>query len=278
MRARMPMLFAVFLWLFFAVITGWQSTAPLKQSVSQIDARVVIAAPVLVVLFGSDRHFAANMEVIRLATTGVESGMGDADYLVRAQRVASDLNPCHEDNYYLANALLAWGSAINAGQEILLRASDCRSWDELPPFFFGFNKFFFERDIPVASKYLEQAAQRATTNAAGFRKFAIMLKAEEIEDERVALDFLRRERDQSRDTKLRVMLDRRVQRLEGLGVLRDAQRRYENKTGLTLQDANDLLQEGVLDSFPSDPLKLGYEFVGGRFMLKRLKVVGLEER
>lgn len=239
--------------------------------------RVVISAPVLLALNGGDRFLAANLETIRLSATGVEWGVADANYLVRAQRVVSELNACQEHNYYLANALLNWGGALDEGGQILVRATSCRYWDELPPFFFGFNRAFFYRDVEGAGRYLEIAARRATKNAAGFRKMAIMLRAEKFQDERLALDFLRGEYEHAEDPKLKELLNKRVVRLEGLLVLRDAQRHYEAKTGAPLQYADQLIFSGILPSLPADPLNLGYELIDGRFMLKKLKVAGTEE-
>lgn len=274
---RCALLLALFGFAVFSVFSQWRSHTP-EPEVPVIEGRVVIAAPVLLVLFGGDRFLAANLETMRLAATGVDWGQADTGYLVRAQQEVVELNSCHEDNYYLANGLLTWGGANREGAEVLRRASVCRFWDEFPPFFYGFNKFFFERDKVAAAKYLELAAQRATGNAAGFRKFAIMIKVEGIQDERVALEFLKNERDQAKDPKLKEMLAKRIVRLEGLVILRDAQRQYELLYGGRLQDPKRLLEVGLLDAFPDDPLKLGYEFIDGRFMLKKLKVAGMEER
>lgn len=272
-----PLLMALLGFSVFSTASQWWVRTPTSVELS-IEGRVVIAAPVLLVLFGGDRFLAANLETVRLAATGVDSGQADTGYLIRAQQVVAELNPCHEDNYYLANGLLTWGGADREGGEILRRASDCRFWDELPPFFYGFNKFFFERDVDAASSYLEAAALRATNNAAGFRKFAIMLKTEQINDERLALEFLQGERDKASDPKLKAMLTKRVERLQGLAVLRETQRLFEVRFGKPLASADQLLESEFLKDFPEDPLKLGYEFVDGRFVLKKLKVAGAEER
>lgn len=261
----------------FLYVTQWRLVAP-PTAVPSVEGRVVIAAPLLLLLFGGDRFLAANLEAMRLAATGVDSGLADTDYLVRAHKEVARLNPCHEDNYYLANALLTWGGADREGSEVLHRASACRFWDEYPPFFYGFNKFFFERDMDASALYLEEAASRATVNAAGFRKFAIMLKAEQIEDEQLALEFLQSEHDQASDPKLKAMLAKRVQRLQGLVTLRKAQRRFESLTGQPLAAPEQLIEHGLLVAFPEDPLKLGYELIDGRIVLKKLKVAGVEER
>lgn len=261
----------------FSAASQWRASTPVLLE-PLVEGRVVIAAPVLLVLFGGDRFLAANLETMRLAATGVDFGRVDTGYLIRAQQEVARLNPCHEDNYYLANGLLTWGGADREGSAVLKRAIVCRFWDELPPFFYGFNKFFFERDTAEATEYLELAAQRATDNAAGFRKFAIMIQAKKIEDERVALEFLQNERDKASDPKLKEMLAKRYVRLEGLVLLREAQRQYEKQQGRALTDPQQLLELGLLAAYPEDPLKLGYEFDDGRFMLRKLKVAGMEEQ
>ena len=272
-----PFLLALLGFALFSAASQWRSQAPAPVT-PVIEGRVVIAAPVLLVLFGGDRFLAANLETIRLAATGVDSGQANTGYLVRAQQEVAELNPCHEDNYYLANGLLTWGGADREGSEVLRRASACRFWDEFPPFFYGFNKFFFERDVDTAALYLEEAASRATANAAAFRKLAIMLKAEQIQDEQLAVDFLQAEHDQATDPKLKAMLAKRVTRLRGLVVLRDAQRRYEALTGKPLTEPGQLIAHGLLAAFPEDPLNLGYELIDGRIVLKKLKVAGVEDR
>lgn len=245
---------------------------------SRIEGRVVVAAPVLTVLFGGDRFLAANIETMRLASTGLDSGQADIEYLVRAQNEVARLNACHEDNYYLANALLTWGGAQEGGEIVLKAAMDCRFWDEWPPFFYGFNRFFFQRDVSGAVPALEEAASRSTDNAAGFRKLAVMIQVEQIADERLALEFLNRERDQARDPKLKDMLAKRAVRLSGLVQLREAQRVYEKRNGISLREPQQLIDSGLLKAFPEDPLRLGYEFLEGRFMLRKLQVAGAEER
>lgn len=240
-----------------------------------LGGRIVVSAPVLLGLFAGDRYLAANFEAKRLAATGIVAGVGDLEYLVRAHSVVSALNPCHEDNYYLANALLSWGGGVDVGQQILLRATSCRSWDEWPPFFYGFNAYFFDRDTDAAVDYLMEASRRASENSAGFKKMAIMLRFDQFEDETVALGFLKGERDAATDPRLKRMLDKRVRRINGLMLLRGAQKRYEKLFSKSLKDERDLIRSGVLSEFPVDPLGLGYEFKAGRFVLKKMKVAGV---
>lgn len=241
--------------------------------------RVVVSAPVQLLLTGGDRFLAANIESIRaVATTSdnPEAAEANASFAIRARRVVAQLNPCHEDNYYQGNALLTWGGAVTEGNDLLKRATECRTWDEVPPFFYGFNQYFFLHDVEGARASLEIAADRATDNAAGFRKFAIMLAAGELKDDSAALDFLQQERAQTSDPKLQGMLDKRIARLQGLITLRAAQQRYEARFGQPLTNPQALIDSGELEAFPNDPLRIGYEFADGRFRLKELKIAGLE--
>lgn len=262
----------------FLALVLWRADRPASAPPTPNHDRVVISAPVLSVLYGGDPFLAANLEAIRLVATGIEDGRADSHYLIRAHKVVSRLNPCHENNYYFANALLTWGGAVREGSEILQRATECRFWDELPPFLYGFNQYFFNHNVPEAQRALNIAAERAGANAAGYRKLAIMIEAEEFQDEKMALQFLKQERDAAKDAKLAAMLDKRVRRLEGLVALRDAQRAYEEKARGPLQNPEALIEAGLLDAFPADPMKIGYEFVDGRFRLKEVHVPGVERR
>ncbi|WP_457790998.1 hypothetical protein [Pseudomonas sp. PL-6] len=275
-RSYRPLLLTLLGFGVFFAASQWRTQVP-QQVAPVVEGRVVIAAPVLLVLFGGDRFLAANLEAMRLAATGVEFGRADTGYLIRAQQEVAKLNPCHEDNYYLANGLLTWGGADREGTEVLRRAMQCRFWDELPAFFYGFNQAFFNKDIDEASRALELAAKRATDNAASFRKLAVMLQAESFADEKLALEYLVQQRDAARgDPKLQQMLDKRVVRLQGLVALREAQRRFEAASG-ALRNLDQLVEHGLLAALPKDPLRLGYELKDGRIVLKKMKIAGVEE-
>ncbi|KRW66975.1 hypothetical protein AO735_07935 [Pseudomonas sp. TTU2014-096BSC] len=261
----------------FAAIAAWRAQQPVVLTPQIFTDRVVIPAPLLVALHGGDRFLAANLEAMRLSATGMDDRGVDTGYLIRAQREVARLNACHEDNYYLANGLLTWGGAVEEGNEVLRAAVKCRFWDEFPPFFYGINLSFFQRNNEEAARMLEIGARRSTDNAAAMQKLAVMLRAEQFADERLALNYLIQQRDSSVDPKLKDMLDKRVIRLQGLIQLREAQRQYESEHGL-LRDLQQLVDRGLLDELPTDPLRLGYELRDGSIELKKLKIAGLEEQ
>lgn len=277
MHKRRFLLLALLGFTAFAGIAAWRGQQPVALKPLFFADRVVIPAPILVALHGGDRFLAADLETMRLAATGMDDRGVDTGYLVRAQREVARLNPCHEDNYYLANGLLTWGGAVEEGNEVLRAAVDCRFWDEFPPFFYGINLSFFQHNNEEAARVLEIGASRSTQNAAAMRKLAVMLRAEQFADERLALNYLTQQRDNASDPKLRDMLDKRVIRLQGLIALREAQRQYEKQHG-PLQSLQQLVDQGIVDSLPNDPLRLGYELREGHIELKKLKIAGLEEQ
>lgn len=278
MRGRyVPLLLAVLGFAAFAGVAFWRAQQSLPVEQPHVQDRVVIAAPILLALYGGDRFLAADLETMRLAATGMQDGLSDSNYLIRAQQVVAQLNSCHEDNYYLANGLLTWGGAVSEGNQVLRAAVQCRTWDFIPAFFYGVNLAFFQRNVAEAQRVLELGAQRSPENAAGLRKLGVMLRAESFADEQLALNYLLQQRDAARDPKLRDMLDARVQRLKGLLVLRDAQRRFEAEHGL-LQKLEQLVEYGLLPALPEDPLRLGYELKDGRIILKKLKIAGMEDQ
>jgi hypothetical protein len=273
----LPLALAVFGFVLFASIYATRAQILVSPTPKFSTDRISLSAPLLMVLHGGDQFLAANLETMRLAATGMNDYGVDTDYLIRAQREVARLNPCHEDNYYLANGLLTWGGAVEQGNEVLRAAVDCRFWDEFPPFFYGINLSFFQRDNEEAARVLEIGAQRSTVNAAAMQKLAVMLRAERFADERLALNYLAQQRDSASDPKLRDMLDKRVIRLQGLIYLREAQRRYEIDQG-PLADMQDLIEQDIIAELPTDPLRLGYELRNGRIELKKLKIAGLEEQ
>src|SRR5690606_35666466 len=69
------------------------------------------------------------------------------------------LNPGHEDNYYVAAAILPWVGEVDAAQNVLARASLARRYDYQPAFYYGFNQLHFRGDAAGASAWLREAAE-----------------------------------------------------------------------------------------------------------------------
>jgi hypothetical protein len=267
-------LLAILAYLLFAVATKTISSHPAQTA--EIEGSVVLPPALQTVLYFGDPYLAANIESSRILATGGDLKGVLGDYYNRLHPTIAQLNPCHEDNYYIANAFLAWAGGVEPALQILKEATQCRFWDEVPPFFLGYNLYFFKRDYAGAKVSLDRAAERSTENRVGFQKMGIMFGSGAYPDTQAARNYLALQRDQSSDPKLRAMLDQRVARLDGLILLRDAQFNFEKRFGKKLENPMDLISNGILKQFPADPMRLGYEFGDGQFSLKELKIRGME--
>ncbi len=220
-----------------------------------------VRLPLLVQLLnaGGDTYLAANLNVLRGVTVDVRVTEQET-YRIQGQLQvdAASFNPRHEDNYYLAAAILPWNGQVEAGQEVLLQAAQTRTWDMWPAFYYAFNAMYFERDMPKAGHWAEIAAQRHPGNAAALRSMAAAWY-ERQNDSAVALDVLRAMHAHSSDAEFRKLLQARITRLEGLLVLRKALADYRQQhDGQMPTDGQALIGYGGLETLPEDPLGAGY--------------------
>jgi len=251
---------------------GTQRLSHLPPRLPAADTLVAMPPVLLLGLYGGDRHLAANLESARLMVADAENApAAGLRYYQQAHAAISSLNPCHEDNYYVANSILAWGGAQTEAFRILQRATDCRFWDDWPAFFYGYNQLYFNQDAATAARYMQLAADRHGENRLMFQRLAITLQARGLGTKQ-AIAFLQAQQQSSRDARLRRSLGYRIERLQGLLQLEDAGASYQQRFGHPLRQAQDLLKTGILPAFPQDPLGLGYTFDPdtARFGLKTL--------
>lgn len=220
-----------------------------------------VRLPLLVQLLysGGDPYLAANLNVFRSIL--VDASVTEQEtYRIQGQLQAdaASFNPRHEDNYYIAAAILPWNGQVEAGQEVLLKAAQSRPWDMWPAFYYAFNAMYFERDMTKAGQWAEIAAQRSPNNAPALRSMAAAWY-ERQNDSAVALDVLRNMHAQSADKEFRRLLQARIARLEGLLALRAALADYRQQHQGKLPTAwAQLIGYGGLEVFPEDPLGAGY--------------------
>jgi hypothetical protein len=204
-----------------------------------------------------DRHLAANIEVFRaLVLTINDKDRATLKVLSEVQRGASALNPAHEDNYYIAQAILPWQGFVEPAQYIESRAMDSRPWDFLPGFFYAFNRYYFEQKPHEAAEILFRAADRLPKKE-GVLEMAARWQ-ERGEDTELAIRMIRAMQESSRNQKLKANLQARIDRLEGLIALRQAASAYVKRYGRAPARLADLVASGEMARLPDDPLGLGY--------------------
>jgi hypothetical protein len=100
-----------------------------RQSVN-VEMQVALPLFVQVAMAGGDRFLAANIAAIRaLWVDNFKMQREEFKVLAKVQEDVSWLNPGHEDNYYIAAAILPWNGELDAAQRILARATMARRFD-----------------------------------------------------------------------------------------------------------------------------------------------------
>lgn len=222
--------------------------------------RVALPGYIEVLLMGGDRHLAADIGVFRAMMVGGNvKDYSTYEVQGKIQRQVAILNPRHEDNNYIAAAILPWWDQVDAAQFVLARATESRYWDYMPPFFQGFNEFYFNKDFDAAAQLVELSASRASgVNREAFRDIAAKWYARG-DDPRSAIGVITALKQASRDPNMQRRLQARIERLQGLLVLREAAQRYRDERGEGISDIEQLQVQGFVDSLPIDPFRLGYE-------------------
>jgi tetratricopeptide (TPR) repeat protein len=251
------LLLAMLSWLAFAGTSYWlRDTSRLEASAESLRVRL----PLLVQLAysGGDSYLAANTNVFRSIMVGANVTETET-YRVQAQLQvdAANLNPWHEDNYYLAAAMLPWNGQVDAALVVLNRAAQVRQWDMWPAFYYAFNAMYFERDMAKAGQWAETAATRNPRNAPALRAMASAWY-ERGDDPRVAMEILEKMFEDSRDENFRALLSARYRRLQGLLALREAVADYRSRYGSAPRQIEQLIGHGTLQALPDDPLGVGY--------------------
>lgn len=233
-----------------------------RYSEPRVTEELEVVPPVLVQLAiaGGDRFLAANINTWRaiVVSTARLSPLTLAG-LATLQEDASWFNSGHEDNYYVATAILPWEGKVTETQAILRRAIDGRPDDLWPAFYWGFNQVHFYGDGLGGAKGALIAAERVADDGSKDALRGIAARwSERGEDPELSIRLVRQMADATHDRALRAQLEKRLQRLEGLRTLRLAGDRYRSRYGHVAKTFDDLLAAGVLEAIPVDPIGRGY--------------------
>lgn len=225
-------------------------------------AEIQVALPLFVQVFmaGGDRFLAANLGSIRaLITETAKMQPDEYRVLAKVQVAASWLNPAHEDNYYIAAAILPWSDEYEAAQIILRRASLARPFDYQPSFYYAFNLLHFQKDAAGASAWLRRAAEHLQDDEERLtmENFAAIW-LDRANDLGTAIAVVESMAKQAKRKDFRNYLLLRAQRLRDLQMLRAASETYRKESGGPLVSLDQLVTTGRLDSLPIDPFGVGF--------------------
>lgn len=207
-----------------------------------------------------DRYLAANLGGFRILVSEAYR-MGPAELALQGQlqKDVSWLNPAHEDNYYIAAAILSVPELIPAAQYILRRAADARPNDWQPLFYYGFNRYHFEKDAAAGARALLEAVPRMRDEGESWTMQS--LAARWIERGYSAADAARivgGMADNANPGRFKRYLNHRAQRLRDLAMLKDAAARFREAAGRPPASLEELVELKLLERIPEDPFKRGY--------------------
>lgn len=221
---------------------------------------VVFPKAVQVLLALGDRHLAANILGFRvLVSDSQRMDRGNFAVQGRLQRDLAWLNPAHEDNYYLAAALLPWNGQLETAQYVLRRAMDHRPADIMPWFYYAFDIYYFDKNPALAADWLKQGAGHAASEQD--RLVMEQLAARWYErghSPAVAAGIVDAMAEQARSSGFRAYLRKRAERLRQLETLRKAAEAYRVRYARAPGALADLVGAGLLERLPEDPLGVGF--------------------
>lgn len=250
---------------FAAYLVASEHLGSRRQRGIEHEFSVRLPVPAQVLMAAGDRNLAANLDGFRVLVADT-ARMKKEDYALQAglQKDVSVLNPAHEDNYYIAAAILPWGGQIDAAQFVLRRAAAARPFDWQPLFYYGFHEYhFFRNPVKGAESLLAGVArardpqdQWALQNIAalwierGYRLNEAASRVEAMANAAPAGNF-------------RKYLALRAARLRDLDQLRGLAREFEARTGRKLLKLEELVSHGLIVALPVDPLGVGFALTPG---------------
>lgn len=243
----------------FVVATQRLKSAP-RQTVA-VEMQVALPLFVQVFMAMGDRNLAANIAAIRAIVVATDK-MRPEEYAIlgKVQKDVSWLNPAHEDNYYVAFAVLPAHGEVDATQVILARAGRARYFDYQPSFFYAFNQFFVLHDVVGASAWLREAAEKLPDDNERLTMQNMAARwIDKADDVELAIRVVEGLAKQAKRKDFRDYLDTRVKRLHMLQDLRSAADRFQERNGHRPGSLDELTASGIIGAIPQDPFGFGFE-------------------
>jgi hypothetical protein len=249
---KMWLILLIFLSVYFVAS---QKAFELPRKIDKEQLSVIVPVPLQILLNGGDRYLAANLATFRALVVGPNDINAETvKSLGSLHKAAAFMNPAHEDNYYISQAIISWNGQADADIYVQERATKARPWDSMPPYFAGIDQYHFKKNPIAGAKSMEVAAQRPDM---GNRQFYLDIASrwyEKNDDRRGALEAVRAMQNNTRDKEMKKFLGKRIARIESTITIQDALTAYKEKNGLPAQKLTDLVESGLLASIPVDPM------------------------
>ncbi len=248
--------------LLLAIYLGAQQRLAGHRLAAPSGAELLVSLPrfAQVLLAGGDRHLAANLAGFRVLVADTGRMKAD-DYAVQGklQRDIAWFNPVHEDNFYIAAAILPWNAQVDAAQDVLARASAARVFDWYPLFHYAFIHYHFRKDPATGAKYLLEAVPRVHSQEDEWALQSLAaIWIEKGYRTGNAADMVQAMADNAPPGNFRHYLAVRAKRLQDLAVLQQAAKNYAEKHGKPPASLQELVDSGLVATIPKDPLGFGF--------------------
>lgn len=260
LTANVKLAFLALLAMAVFVATAQRLKVAPRQSV-QVEMQVALPLFVQVLMTAGDRNLAANIAAIRaLVVNNFKMKPEEFAILAKVQDDVSWLNPGHEDNYYIAEAILPWQGEVDPAQRILARATKARRYDYQPAFFYAFNLLHFKGDAVGASAWMRESAEFLPegNNRLHMQNLAAIW-LDRVQDVDLAIGVVEAMAREARRRDFQDYLEKRVARLRALKILRGAQASYQQRFNKPLVAVQDLVNAGIITELPPDPFGFGFD-------------------
>jgi hypothetical protein len=224
----------------------------------ELMVRLPLAAQV--VLAGGGPYLAAHLTGVRVLVADTFR-MKPEEFEIQAmlQKDISWLNPAHEDNYYIAAAILSEPRLVPAAQYVLRRAADARPRDWTPLFYYAFNLYHFEKDPAAAARALLEGVGRTNDVAEQWGLQALAARwIERGYRTGEAARIVGRMAEEAPPGGFRRYMKKRTERLLQLDRLTALAQEYRTLRGHAPARIEDLVDAGLIDRIPVDPLGIGF--------------------
>ncbi|WP_139256070.1 hypothetical protein [Chitinimonas taiwanensis] len=246
--------------LFVAHIAANFALLKAPHTSTALEMQVALPRFVQVAMSGGDRYLAANLASFRALLVSTERMQADNFAIQgKVQRDAAWLNPAHEDNYYIAAAILPWNDELDAGQYVLKQAITARKFDWQPIFYYAFNIYHFEGNPAKAAVELLNA--RSVVTSENDRMAIENIAARWLEkgfEPKAAMQVVDIMARQAKPGQFKEYLKTRVDRLRVLLSLQEAAAMYISKKGRPAKNFEELRAAGLISVLPVDPFGFGY--------------------
>lgn len=242
----------------FAALVPGLYARPRPPASAEMEVAIPRFAQVLTA--AGDRYLAADLSAFRALVASTER-MDRENYRILGivQSDVAWLNPAHEDNYYIAAAILPWNGEFEAAQYVLQQASKARPFDWQPAFYYAFNAWHFRRNTREGAEWLKIAAEQALDEGERFQLQQLAAQwAGNTQDRAFAIRLHKAMARETRHKGFAAFLEKRATRLENLLRIEEAIARYEERTGRSPLDMGELVALRLLAEVPRDPFAMQY--------------------